>query len=64
MEELLMTWTEDHMQKRVALSTMTITITVKGLQCGKKRLDPTKMLNLLLALGGLTNSRIVIHYVM
>lgn len=41
-----------------------ITIKVKILQCWKKSLDPSVMLNLLLALGSLSNSRRVIHYIM
>ena len=54
MEKLLMTWIEDQTQKHIPLSTMITTAKTKSfLQCVKKRLAQTTMLNLLLALGGL-----------
>ena len=64
-EELLKTWSEGQTQKRVPLSTMMILAKEKvGLSSSEERLDATAVLNVLLAPGGLTESRIVIHYIM
>lgn len=59
-----MAWIEDQAQKSIFLSTLTITATAESLLwCWKKRLHLTTMLYPLLALGGLNNSRVVIHYI-
>lgn len=65
MEKLLVTWIEDRTQKRVPLSTMTITAKAKAcLWCWTKTLDPTTVLNLLPTLSGLNNSRMITHHIM
>ncbi|XP_006163531.1 olfactory receptor 10AD1-like [Tupaia chinensis] len=63
-EKHLMTQIKDQMQKYLHLSTMTIKAKAKSLFVMlKERLDLTMMLNLLLTLNGLNNSRIIIQYI-
>lgn len=62
-EKLLIMWTEDQTQKWIPPSTMIIM--ARAILSGvRKRLDQAPILNLLLALGGLNNSRITVHCIM
>lgn len=65
MEKLLMTLIEDQTQKCVPLNIRVLMAKGKRLfVILKKRLNLTTVWNLLLALGGLNDSRIVAHYIM